>query len=383
MTVMTSETAAADETLDAVLARRIAAARASLLRDGRVDASEIDEIDRLAKFISLEKDATPAKPEHHLLGIGLLVTTLIAVSLLLYARLPATEVEVFAATSEVGFRVPAPQTLSDGMEADDLIVTCACAIRVPSSPGQPARTLTSSSSEAIVRLTAAGSGERKGSITIAPISLTPGANVRLRHRGAPGAYTLSLESPTLELRVNVYGTVVVAIPGELAAPVDFVMPKAMVMTTSGKTLTLDLQATNRKSLGLAPQILVDDLSFQRIDEPAAPGQPVRRISTLQGGTLYWEALNGEERSLRPSEQIAFNAVQGEIVAVDLKDTDMALRFHGEVGAVTAGWGKNRRSLMPTWLEWLRARHGLSLLWGSTVYIVGLLMGALRWFKVSL
>jgi hypothetical protein len=54
-----------------------------------------------------------------------------------------------------------------------------------------------------------------------------------------------------------------------------------------------------------------------------------------------------------------------------------------VTAVTAGWGENRRSLMPTWLEWLRARHGLSLLWGSTVYIVGLLMGALRWFKVGL
>ena len=58
-------------------------------------------------------------------------------------------------------------------------------------------------------------------------------------------------------------------------------------------------------------------------------------------------------------------------------------FVWALGAVTAGWGHNRRSLMPTWLEWLRARHGLSLLWGSTVYIVGLLMGALRWFKVSL
>ncbi len=383
MTVTTSETAAADETLDAVLARRIAAARASLLRDGRVDTAEIEEIERLAKFIALEKDARPAKAEHHLLAIGLLVATLIGVSLLLYARLPTTEVEVFAATSEVGFRVAMPQTLSDGMEVDDLIVSCACAIRVPSSPGQPARTLTTSSSDALVRLTAAGSGDRKGSITIAPMALTPGANVRLRHRGTPGAYTLSLESPTLELRVNVYGTIVVAIPGELAAPVDFVMPKAMVMTTSGKTLTLDLQATNRKSLGLASQILVDQLSFQRIDEPSVPGQPVRRISTLQGGTLYWEALNGEERTLRPSEQSAFEAVQGEILAVDLKETDMALRFHGEVGAVTAGWGENRRSLMPTWLEWLRARHGLSLLWGSTVYIVGLLMGALRWFKVSL
>ena len=383
MTVTTTEPRAADATLEDLLARRIEAVRASLLADGRVDTGEIQEIEHLARFVALRKDAQPAKPRHHLLGAGLLITTLVGISLLMYARLPATEVEVFAATSQVGFRVPAPQTLSDGVEASDLIVTCRCDIRVPSMPGKPSRVLTTSSADAVVRLTVAGEGDRKGSITIAPIALTPGSQVRLRHRGAPGAYTLSLESPELALRVNVYGTIDVAIPGELKTPVDFVVPKAMHMSTGGKALTLDLQTTNHKDLGLAPQLLVDQLSFLRIDEPASPGQPVRRVSTLHGGTLYWEALNGEERTLRPSEQIAFDEVQGEIVAVDLKDTDMALRFHGDVGAVTAGWGHNRRSLMPTWLEWLRARHGLSLLWGSTVYIVGLLMGALRWFKVSL
>jgi hypothetical protein len=234
-----------------------------------------------------------------------------------------------------------------------------------------------------VRLTAVGSGDRKGSITIAPITLAAESLVRLRQRGGGGGYVLSMEAPTLAVRVNLYGQILLAIPGDLPATVDFVVPKAMLVTTGGKALTLDIQTTNSADLGLTPQILINHLSFLKIDEPAAPGQPVRRVSTLQGGTLYWEGLNGVERTLRPSEQIAFEEVRGEIVAVDLKPDDMALRFHGEVGEVTAGWGRNRRSLMPTWLEWLRARHGLSLLWGSTVYIVGLLMGALRWFKVSL
>ena len=384
MTVTTTEKAAAAETLDGLLARRVAAARTSLLNgNGGVSSTEIEEIERLARFVTLQKDLEPAKPQHHVLGIALLVTTLVALSVLMYATLPSTEVEVFAATSQVGFRVPSPQTLSEGMEANDLLVTCACDIRVPSSPGRPSRVLTTSGADAVMRLTAAGEGERKGSITIAPIPLAPASQVRLRHRGTPGAYTLSLEAPTLSLRVNVYGTIVLAIPGDLPVTVDFVVPKAVVLSTDGKALSLDVQTTNAKDLGLAPQILVDELSFLRIDEPASPGQPPRRVSTIHGGTLYWEALNGSERTLRPSEQIAFDKVQGEIVAVDLKDTDMALRFHGDVGAVTAGWGRNRRSLMPTWLEWLRARHGLSLLWGSTVYVVGLLMGALRWFKVSL
>lgn len=380
----TTETRVPKEDLDALLASRIEAARVNLLKgNGRLDTVEIEEIERVARFIALHKEMTPPKRERHVLAIGLLVGTLIAVSLLMYARLPTTDVEVFATTSEVGFRSQAPQTLSEGMEADDVLIACACDIRLPSSPGQPSRVLASSGAESIVRLTVAGEGDRRGSITIAPVTLTPDSLVRLRHRGAAGAYGLSIEAPQLALRVNLYGTIVVAIPGELESSVDFVVPKALIATTGGKELTLDIQTNDKDGLGLASQLLVNSLSFVRTDEPAAPGLPVRNVSTLAGGTLYWEALDGRERTLRPSERIEFDRVRGEIVAVDFKPTDIALRFHGEVGAVTAGWGENRRSLMPTWLEWLRARHSLSLLWGSTVYVVGLLLGALRWFKVSL
>jgi hypothetical protein len=37
--------------------------------------------------------------------------------------------------------------------------------------------------------------------------------------------------------------------------------------------------------------------------------------------------------------------------------------------------------MPTWLEWLRARHGLSLLWGTALYLFGLAVGVLRWWRL--
>jgi hypothetical protein len=41
---------------------------------------------------------------------------------------------------------------------------------------------------------------------------------------------------------------------------------------------------------------------------------------------------------------------------------------------------NPQNLMPTWLEWLKAQHGLSLLWGSTFYLVGVLLTLSRWVK---
>jgi hypothetical protein len=38
--------------------------------------------------------------------------------------------------------------------------------------------------------------------------------------------------------------------------------------------------------------------------------------------------------------------------------------------------------MPTYLEWLKARHGLSLFWGTSLYLFGLAAAALRWFGVN-
>lgn len=370
--------------LEGLLARRIESARLRMLdAGGHIEAADLDEIERLAKFVALQKQTEPAKQQYHVLAISLLVGTLVVVSLLMYARLSSTEIEMLAVATQVGFRVQVPQTLSEGMEASDLLVTCACDIRVPSSPGQPPRVLTMSTADAVVRLTTASAGERRGSITIAPLTLEPDSVVRLRHSGTSGRYGLWMVVPSLTLRVNLYGPIQLAMPGELPETIDFVVPKAMLAATGGKALTLDIQTSDKSALGLTPQLLINELSFQRVDQPATSGLPVRRVSTLQGGTLYWEALNGVERTLRPSEQIEFDGVLGELLAMELKPTEMTLRFHGNVSAVTAGWGENRRSLMPTWLEWLRARHGLSLLWGSTVYIVGLLMGALRWFKVAL
>ena len=46
----------------------------------------------------------------------------------------------------------------------------------------------------------------------------------------------------------------------------------------------------------------------------------------------------------------------------LRPDRLSLTFHGQVSDMTSGDGAERRSLMPTWLELLRAQHGLGLLW---------------------
>jgi hypothetical protein len=58
---------------------------------------------------------------------------------------------------------------------------------------------------------------------------------------------------------------------------------------------------------------------------------------------------------------------------------LSLNFHGWV----RGMRTESENLMPTWLEWLRARHGLSLFWGTAVYLFGLGLAGVKWVKGAL
>ena len=59
---------------------------------------------------------------------------------------------------------------------------------------------------------------------------------------------------------------------------------------------------------------------------------------------------------------------------------MVLNFQGTVQGMTIGRGRNEISLMPTWLEWLQARHGVSLFWGSALYLCGVAIAVFKWLK---
>jgi hypothetical protein len=98
------------------------------------------------------------------------------------------------------------------------------------------------------------------------------------------------------------------------------------------------------------------------------------------GMLYFESLGGKEYRLRSGQEIRFEFSEGEIRTLELKDDRIAFEFHGRVKGMTTGSNDSQVSLMPTYLEWLSARHGLSLLWGTTLYIFGVILSVVRWWK---
>ena len=123
------------------------------------------------------------------------------------------------------------------------------------------------------------------------------------------------------------------------------------------------------------------LGLSRVDEYGQAGdRVVRQVSTVLSGKLWFPSLDGSEYELRAHEALAFEGLRGEIRSIVLRDGGIDLQFQGQVEGMRSGSYTDGRSLMPTYLEWLRASHGLGLLWGSTLYLFGMGLTALRWWR---
>jgi hypothetical protein len=163
----------------------------------------------------------------------------------------------------------------------------------------------------------------------------------------------------------------------------FLSPKPIVFEAEPVPLNFDLTLTSLPHTISAMPIAVENLSLLHIEDHKAPGsEPVRLTSTILAGTIYFDELNGEELKLRPRQMIRLGQSEGQIQFLQMKDDRIAVQFHGRVHGLLAGSEATAKTLMPTWLEWLKARRALYLFWGTGIYFFGLIAGFLRWWKAS-
>jgi hypothetical protein len=238
--------------------------------------------------------------------------------------------------------------------------------------------------ESAIRLTALRNESRAGSISIGALIPARDTDIWLRRGDAPREYRLSLRNPQVIIQIDVFGPIQVSLAGTPQRVYDFSSPRAIVLRPAQGIVDLDLSFLDVTRPGVTPQVPVRRLAFSRVNEFADRGvSVVRRLSTIVSGTVYMESLNGDKRQLRAGEALRFAEANGEIRMVRLEGDHVSLSFHGWVRGMQTGSEDTPRSLMPTWLEWLRARHGLTLLWGTTVYVFGLATAVVRWLKVPL
>jgi len=299
------------------------------------------------------------------------------VSALTGLRVPRTEIELDLQVSQVTFALPTANAIADPLAVTSLGVSNLRAIELPRSRQREGGRYT----EPSILLSVALLPGRRGSINLDGLALPAGAEVSLRKSRVPGEYELFLNNSGATVAASVDGPVHVVIGERLNEMVDFNIPRPVRLLPGHGLVKLDFTLADSAKLALSYQLPVRQLQLSRIDEFTQAEAPVvRSISTIQSGTLYLESIAGEARPLRTGEGLQFSASEGVIRALDLGGEHIGLQFVGQVSGMTVGSGGVKRSLMPTWYEWLVARHRLPFLWGTTAYVFGLIMSVLRWWR---
>jgi hypothetical protein len=337
---------------------------------------------RLARLVELGKAAEPTPPRQlwPLLVLG--GSTLLVASVLLFARVTETEVELELGATEVSFSLLGQQVLFENMSMSSLVASGLRRVTLPevddADPGDA-----SPDEDASVRLETVQDGTRRGTIGITAIVPGAGADVWIRRADVPGQYRLSIRNATDPIQVDVGGPVHIAASGIRPRIVDPKTPQAIVLEPSREIVDLDLTFVDVAGAAMTPQVPIEHLAMRRVDEFGDRGRSiVRTISTIVSGTLFFESLNGQQRPLRSGEALRFEHSSGEMRTVRLEPSHLTMSFHGRVRGMKTGSDESQQNLMPTWLDWLRARHGLSLLWGTSVYLFGIGTAVVRWFKAA-
>jgi hypothetical protein len=369
--------------------RELLDAKAKALQDeairsgGSIPAEELEALRRISSLVEISDAARPAPPRRHWPLIALFATTLIIASVLLFVRRESTEIELNLHLDQMGFVLPERQVLSEQLRLSALGVSGLREIQLPRSRGSDAMTLASGREfESSADLAVASENQIRGEISLPELILPAQTRVLFTKTESAGQYRCTLEGAGLNLSADVNGPVRVMLAGESERQLMFLSPKPVVFEPQSQQVNLDLTfLTLPQKISPMPRG-IRDLSFLRIeDRRGLEGLPVRRVSTILSGSVYFEELNGQELKLRPSDAIQFEDSQGEIESLELKEDGIVLQYRGRVRGMRTGSFEVGRSLMPTWLEWLKARRGLYLLWGTAIYLFGLVAGVLRWLKV--
>jgi hypothetical protein len=350
---------------------------------GYIPAARLAELRDLAAVLELQARLQPAVPRPRWPLAAALGATLATASVLLFWRVSSTPIELDAVASELAFRLPAAQALTQVAPLRALRIAGLASIEP--ADGLAAVTAGDPPHAGTLSLYAqADDPQCSGSLTLDRMLLPAGARVTLRRTPAPQAapavrVQMALLAPGTVLRLTADGCV--RIGGSSGAAWKSNGARALAVHLAADEADLELDPLPEHPLAFAPWLGADAISLTRIERIAADDRLiVRPVSTLLAGTLVYTALDGRERKLRVAEPLWFARTQGEFRSIEAAPGGVKASFRGEVAGMASGSTDAPRNLMPTWLDWLAANHGVSLLWGAALYGFGLIMALLKWWR---
>jgi hypothetical protein len=314
------------------------------------------------------------------LPASIFVTTLVIASVLLFVRIPETTIELIGTFSGLGFTSAAPQPLNGPLDVSSIGVAGLNDVQLPDEIARPGGAV------AALRISVGGADPKQsaGSIVVDRFDVPADTRVWISRTSAPRQYRITLRSDRPEpisIHVDVNGGVAFAPSGAAPTVTTLRAPRPVeISSTSG---ALDLEVTLAQ--GTPPprwqQLDARGLRVYQVQDDQKSDRPiVRPLSTLLTGSIFFESLGGNERKLRTGEMVRFRRAVGTLLTLDLRDDGIAATFQGDVKGMTVGAGDHPRSIMPSLVTWLRQRQGLSLLWGTALYLFGVTTTLRKWWN---
>lgn len=356
------------------------AAEAAATDSGPVSAERIAELDRLARLIEM-REAVAATPNRRWPVVLLAAATVILISLLLFVRRSTTEIELNLVVSQLSFVAAETEALTQAMNVTGFGASGLTWVRLPATRPGPGPVQTAGALAIRQELTA---GKPAG-VSIDPMVVPAGTRISLEEVTRGRRYRLALAGIGDEFGVSVLGSIRIVVPPRVNMVADFPVPQSIVLKADTGLVQFDLTLADSNGAGqpFRSPLPITQLRLIRTDQFHLGDQTLPfQVPTILSGAVFFEEIDGHARELRAGEGLRFASVVGELRELRTGPAGIAVRFHGRAREMTIGSGESQRSLMPTVFEWLAARHGLSLLWGTTVYVVGLVLSLRGWWRRS-
>jgi hypothetical protein len=288
------------------------------------------------------------------------------------------EVQLSLVVSELTWEQKEGGGILDYLELESLDVLAFDRIEIPQTRDAPAEILTEP--QAHFRIAQGQSGQ----ISLDPIHAGAGTVVSISRSRDEPLLGVSLRGESPQININLGGTISIAAGGRQSGQRDFGRSRP-VRVESGQpnTLYLSLRFPPDRDVAFAPHIAVAALSLQQVRDVVVEGlRTPRSVSTVLGGEIFNESLNGRQYPLRRGQWLSLDGIDGEIRSMELAPQGIQFDFHGTVADIRVGSSSNQRSLMPSWLEWIAERHSVKLLWGSFFWLLTTVFGVIKWWNRS-
>ena len=366
--------------LKELLRRRAAAARDRVLDDGGgISAEETDELERLARLVTIlgQTEQRPKRPRWPIAAV--LAVTLTVMSALLFLRVSATHVDMDLKVDELAFVMARSETLNAAVPLAELGAAGLAALGLPrykDASGQAH----AGSGETWPQIKLSVAEPKGGRMTLAPLTPPAGTQIWLGKPRGPGQYSLSLKHDEIDVKLTLKGWLNLRSP-DSADKRDFGRSgRTLVLTGRKRFVGITMKVAEGAQTTFARVIPVSALKLLKAHQDTVGQTPVEE-STIRSGTIHFSELDGVSRPLRAGEKLRLKLSEGHIRALSLAEDHVSFSFRGRLTELTSGAGRGRRNLMPTYLEWLSDQYALSLLWGAVVYVFGLALAIMRWWRI--